>query len=120
MSIFNDETEWEINFMLRREADAAAEHERVLEVLRSGMNGDVLLPEGDPDEIDDYENCPEPAGPDDACEHGFYLATGVRSGIWYHLNDDLCLWEICDEDVDVERWAREGRPTTQPIDGMGD
>ena len=108
--------ECQINLMYHQEEEAAREREEILERLRDGSDGDVLLPEGDPYEIEDYVNCPEPTNVCNTCEHGLYWTSGVRSDIWYHLNEDTYLWEVCDED-DIEQCIKEGKPLTQPIDG---
>lgn len=117
MSDYYGSIEHQINLMLDMEEDAAKEREKVLEALRDGRYGDVLLPEGDPDEIDDYVKCPETTDMRDACEHGLYWTCGVRSDVWYHLNEDTCLWEVCDED-DIERCIKKGMSLTQPINGL--
>lgn len=117
MSDYYGSIEWQINLMLDREEDSAREREEILERLRGGDDGDVLLPEGDPDEIEDYVNCPEPTNVCNTCEHGLYWTDGVRSDIGYHLNEDIYLWEVCDED-DIEQCMKEGKPLTQPINGL--
>lgn len=116
MSNYYGTVEYQIDLMLNRESDMEKEREQVIQRMRDGVDGDMLLPEGDPYKVEDYVRDPHPTSPCDTCEHGFYWTDGVQSGVWYHLNGDLGLWEICDEDVDVEQWAREGKPVTQPID----
>lgn len=107
--------EYQLDLMLDRELDAERAHERRIEDLQGGVGDYVLMPEGDPDREEDYLQNPQPTDLLDTCEHGLYWTEGAETHAYYHLNSDLAQWELCDEDVDLVQWAKEGRPTVLPL-----
>lgn len=116
MNNYFNSIEHQINLMLDREQDLQDEQEQRLRDIHDGIGDYVLLPEGDPWNIDDYEQDPQPTNINNTCSHGLYVDEGVKSGTMYHLNPDLGLWAACDDYEDIEKMVREGKTLTQPID----
>ena len=112
MSNYFNSIEHQINLMLDREQDLQDEQEQRLRDIHDGIGDYVLLPEGDPWNIDDYEQDPQPTNINNTCSHGLYVDEGVKSGTMYHLNPDLGLWAACDDYEDIEKMVREGKTLT--------
>ena len=106
MSNYFNSIEHQINLMLDREQDLQDEQEQRLRDSQDGIGDYVLLPEGDPWNIDDYEQDPQPTNVNNTCSHGLYVDEGVKSGTMYHLNPDLGLWAACDDYEDIEKMVR--------------
>lgn len=115
MSYFNS-LDYQINLMLDHEQDLQDDYDKRLQEVRDGIGDYVLLPEGDPWKLEDYEQNPQPSNVNDTCGHGFYVTEGLQTGTMYHLNPDLALWVACDDYEDIGQMVREGKRLTQPID----
>mgnify|MGYP003243774407 CR=1 FL=1 len=70
MSNYFNSIEHQINLMLDREQDLQDEQEQRLRDIHDGIGDYVLLPEGDPWNIDDYEQDPRPTNVNNTCSHG--------------------------------------------------
>lgn len=87
----------------QQELDIQNHAERRLTDIKTGIGDLALKPEGDPDNLDDYESLATPT-PCNTCAHGYVTEQGERSGITYHDEGDG-YWTLCDDDPDYETFA---------------
>ena len=106
MSDYFNSIDYQINLMLDREQDLQDEYDRRLRDVREGVGDYVLLPEGDPWNLDDYEQDPQPTNILDTCSHGFYIAEGAKTRTMYHLSPDLGCGRRVTTTRTSSRWSR--------------
>lgn len=104
--------EYQTNLHNQHEADTEARNRRNLtDEIRN--NSLILKPEGDPENLNDYEKLPNQTSLN-TCSHGFVYDYGVNSNMPYH-DDESGDWILCNDDFEYEQFVKQGHPIHMPL-----